>query len=442
MSASLTLEETQALTHVEFHEKFAFLFQPHAYKIAWGGRNALKSWSYARALLVLGSRQPERILCTREVQKSLKDSVHQLLCDQITELGLEDFYEPYESEIRGRNGTTFLFAGLSEQTSRTIKSFEGVNKCWIEEAQTITKRSYEILIPTIRKEGSELWVSFNPELDTDETYVRFILEPPEDTVSVFTTFKDNPWFSAKSEKDRRHCELTDPEGYQNIWLGVPRSAVAGAIYAKEVTLAYKERRICCVPYDPALKVHTVWDLGHRDYTAIGLFQKGYAEYRMIGMIYDHQRKLHEYAAELNGLHLNWGWDWLPHDGFIEDVKSPSAYHILVQHGRRVKPKVGTKLPIPNVDVEIGIKALRGIFHRLVIDAETCAVFIEAAKRYRRVINQQTQQPGPPLHDIHSDPMDMGRYFALIADKMTNDEERELRPKGRVQPPFDAGTGAL
>ena len=442
MSGKLTPQEVSHLAECEFHEKFAFLFDPYDYKICWGGRNGLKSWSIARTLLAIGAKRTIRILCGREIQKTLKDSVHQLLTDQAQSLGLGKFYGIFDNEIRGRNGTLFLFAGFSNMTVESVKSFEGVDILWIEEARNISKRSYEIIIPTIRKTDSEVWISFNPELDTDETYVRFILSPPPKSMSVFTTFADNPWRSEKSENDRLHCQHTDPDAYDNIWLGKPRTAVAGAIYAKEIHQAMLDKRICRVPYDPRLKVHTVWDLGKRDYTAIGLFQKGFSEFRMINYIHDHQQYLPFYAAKLNAMNMNWGWDWLPHDGFISDIKSPSAYQILKDHGRRVKPKIDTTLPVPNVEIETGIKAVRLIFPRLVIDSETCAGFIEAAKRYRRTINTQTQQPGAPLHDQFSDPMDMLRYFALVADKLTNDEELNRRP--RVQPvrSYDRGAGAL
>jgi phage terminase large subunit len=438
----LTEAEEASIAQAQFIRKFAFLFEPHAYKICWGGRNGLKSWSIARALLILGTKTKLRILCAREIQKTIKDSVHQLLKDQIITLGLSDFYNPKIAEITGRNGTQFLFTGLSDLTVTSVKSFEGVDILWLEEAETISKNSYDVIIPTIRKEGSEVWISFNPELSTSETYVRFIKTPPEDCVSVFTTYRDNLWRSEKSEKDRLQMQRTDPEGYDNVYEGNLRSTVAGAIYTREINLAIKEKRICRVPYDPALKVHTVWDFGFNDFMSIGLFQKGRAEFRMIGYLEDSGFKIEHYVAELKELRLNWGWDWLPHDGFIQDFKAPSAYSIMTRLGRRVKPKVGTKLPVPNIEVEKGIIAVRTVFHRLIIDEVTCAAFIEHIKRYKRALNNTTQEFGAPVHDQHSHGADMIRYFALVHDKMTNDEELHARPKLQIQQPFDPGTGLL
>jgi phage terminase large subunit len=126
--------------NAEFPAKLRFLFSPKRYKVARGGRGSGKSWGFARALLVLGAKSKLRIICSREVQKSIKDSVHKLLEDQIGALGLTSFYDIFTTEIRGKNGTEFLFAGLSDQTIDSIKSFEGADICWVEEAQTVSSR--------------------------------------------------------------------------------------------------------------------------------------------------------------------------------------------------------------------------------------------------------------------------------------------------------------
>ena len=127
--------------HLRLPEKLGFLFEPYQYKVAYGGRGSGKSWSFARALLVQGYAEPLRILCTREIQKSIKDSVHRLLADQIKDLGLADFYEVLETVIRGKNGTEFVFAGLQTHTVESIKSYEGMDRVWIEEAHKVSKRS-------------------------------------------------------------------------------------------------------------------------------------------------------------------------------------------------------------------------------------------------------------------------------------------------------------
>jgi len=153
---------------VSIPEPMGALYEPRRYKIMYGGRGGGKSHTVAQALLDMGARKPLRILCAREIQKSMRDSVHRLLKDYIVKLGLESFYEVLDTEIRGRNGTLILFTGLQSHTVDSIKSFEGVDLVWIEEAHAISKKSLDTLIPTIRKEGSEIWMTLNPDMDTDE----------------------------------------------------------------------------------------------------------------------------------------------------------------------------------------------------------------------------------------------------------------------------------
>lgn len=235
------------------------LFQPKRYKILYGGRGAAKSWSVARALLVLAASRPLRVLCTREVQKSIRDSVRRLLMDQIEILGLPG-YTVLDTEIRHDNGSLFIFAGLSEQTVESIKSFEGVDICWCEEAQSISKRSWDVLSPTIRKAGSEIWMTLNPHLETDETYARFVAAPSPDTWAQPVNWRDNPWFTQELNVERRKTRERDPDGYENIWEGVPMRVAEGAIYATEVRVMFKSGRVRNVPHDPVLLVDSTQEL--------------------------------------------------------------------------------------------------------------------------------------------------------------------------------------
>lgn len=402
------------MSHAEFPAKLQFLFAPYRYKVAYGGRGSSKSWSFARALLIQAASTKLRVLCTREVQKSIKDSVHRLLSDQIESLGLGEFYEILETEIRGRNGSNFVFSGLASQTVESIKSFEGIDIVWCEEAQNISKKSWNTLIPTIRKEGSEIWISFNPELDTDETYTRFVLSPQADSHVAEVNYSDNPWFPMVLEQERLHCQLTNKEDYDQIWEGKCRVAVSGAIYAVEVGDAIRAGRICNVPYDPRLKVHTVWDLGWNDAMTIGLVQRVRSELRVIDYIEDSHKTLDWYVAELAKKNLNWGIDWIPHDGSNKDFKTGKSTKELLQAFGR-KPKL-----VPNIGLEHGIKAGRMAFGQCYFDKAKTARLVECLKRYRRSINQATNEPGAPMHDEFSHGADMWRYLSIVADQMTND----------------------
>ena len=179
-----------------------FYYKKSRYKIAFGGRGSAKSWTIARLLVLLAASKQIRVLCARETQKSIQESVHKLLKDQIDLLGLNAFFDVQESKILGKNGSDFAFVGIRQQNITNIKSFEAVDICWVEEAQVVTKKSWDMLTPTIRKPGSEIWVTFNPELDTDETYERFVLNPPEESIVIECNYTDNPWFPNELEKER------------------------------------------------------------------------------------------------------------------------------------------------------------------------------------------------------------------------------------------------
>lgn len=399
----------------KFPEKLQCLFEPAPYKVVHGGRGSGKSWGFARALLILGAQRPLRILCAREVQKSIEDSVHTLLKDQIMELGLSEFYEVLAYEIRGKNGTTFAYSGLAQHTVTTIKSFEGVDICWVEEAQAVSKKSWDVLRPTIRKPGSEIWITFNPELETDVTYQMFVVNPPTGAVVLQMNFNDNPWFTDKLEQERLDCMRSQPKDYDNIWGGVCKPAVAGAIYYDEMTAVETQKRICNVPYDPMLKVHVVFDLGWNDAMAISLVQKHASELRVIEYIEDNRRTLDSYSADLKMKGYNWGNVYLPHDGEHKNIQTgKSAKEIMEALGWTVRIT-------PNMSVEDGIRVTRMAFGRMYFDKERTARLVQCAKRYRRAINKQTNEPGAPLHDEWSHGADNLRYVAINADDMRNEE---------------------
>jgi phage terminase large subunit len=401
----------------QFPDKLEFLFRPCRFKVARGGRGSGKSWGFARALLLLAARQPLRVLCTREIQNSIKDSVHRLLSDQISALGLQSLYEIQNDQIIGPNGSLFLFSGLHQQTVDSIKSFEGVDIVWVEEAQSVVKRSWDVLIPTIRRPNSEIWVTFNPDLDTDDTYQRFVVNPPEGRcISIEMNFSDNPWFPDELEQERQHCARTRPNDYPNIWLGKCRSVVDGAIYADEVRDLLESGRHGFVPYDPTLKVHAIFDLGWNDLTAIILAQRNGPEMRVIRYIEDNRRRLDQYSADLRDFRYNWGKVFLPHDGTSGNIVSGTLTP------RTTMESLGWEVEIlPRLDPEDGIRLAREMFPRTRIDKNQAGPLVERLRRYRRHINKVTREPGAPLHDENSHGADVWRYLAMAAPQMVNEE---------------------
>ncbi len=194
---------------------------PGRYRVAYGGRGSAKSWSFARILLADAMGRRMRILCARELQLSIQESVHKLLCEQIQTMGLDGFFDAQKTTIKGRNGSEFIFSGIKSDPNK-IKSMEGVDVCWVEEAAKVSAESWETLIPTIRKPGSEIWVTFNPESEDDPTFRRFIVNPPPDAKVLKINWEDNPWFPNELRAEKDYLYRVDPEAAAHVWGGETR----------------------------------------------------------------------------------------------------------------------------------------------------------------------------------------------------------------------------
>lgn len=215
--------------------KAEFLFRPSRYKVLRGGRGSAKSTSIAQALLELGKRSKLLILCTREYQNSISESVHRLLEGKIYDNGLSWFYNVNKTTIEGRNGTAFIFAGLRKNIN-SIRSIEGVNICWVEEAHTVSKESWRVLTPTIRRPGAEIWVSYNPELEEDPTHVMFSDPLPPETTVVEMNWRDNPWFPDTLNRERLHMLANDPGLYDHVWEGKCLKNTAATIFLNKFAI--------------------------------------------------------------------------------------------------------------------------------------------------------------------------------------------------------------
>lgn len=252
---------------VEVLPAFDFLYEPHPWKCHYSGRGAGKSYSYADALLVAGLMRKCKILCAREYQNSIRDSVHSLLRDRIEALGLVGHYEIGQAYITGRNGTQFLFEGVAHNID-SIRSIPGITHCWIEEAANISERSLDVLIPTVREEGSEIWVTFNPERDDDPIYKKLIINPPPGAVVKKVFYYDNPHLSKKIRAEAEYCKETNPQKYAHIWLGEPIIDYDSLVYR------WKPENESPKPLEfyKNHPVYTSWDFGTRDETAVIAWQ--------------------------------------------------------------------------------------------------------------------------------------------------------------------------
>lgn len=224
-------------------------FKPARYKVAYGGRGSGKSYNIATMLLILATQNKLRILCTREFQISIKDSVHKLLSDRIKELELTNKFKITDKDIKAINGSEFIFKGLHNSIDE-IKSMEGINICWIEEAANVSNKSYEVLIPTIRALNSEIWISFNPNLQTDATYKRFILNPPENAIIKQINWRQNPFFNKTLNLERLALKKVDMDLYNHVWEGQPRiSSKAQVMHGKwEIKALHEDLLKNKIPY--------------------------------------------------------------------------------------------------------------------------------------------------------------------------------------------------
>lgn len=422
--------------NAQFPDKLQFLFEPARYKVAYGGRGGTKSWGFARALLIMGAQRPMQVLCARELQNSIDESVHKLLELQVDALGLSGCYDVQARRIVGRNGSEFIFEGLRHNVSR-IKSYEGVDIVWVEEAQAVSKNSWEVLIPTIRKPGSEIWVSFNPDFEDDDTYQRFVAHPPHRSVVQEIGWRDNPWFPAELEEERQTLLARSQSDYDHVWEGRCRRWLEGAIYAEELRAAYEDKRVCAVAHDPALPVYTAWDIGHTDDTCILWYQLVHDEVHVLEGYALSGGSLSHFASQVLGVEVEitisprngvtvskggplpglehrrayrYAQHWLPPDAKAK---------LLAAGGRSVERQLKTALgatvrSIRNTSsVEHGIQALRSLFSRCWFDESGCYDLLRALRSYqRRVQADEVSLARSPLHNWASNYADAARYMAV------------------------------
>ena len=393
-----------------------------------GGRGGGKSWEIADFLLIEGAKQKHRILCCREVQKSIKQSVHKLLSDRIAALGLGAFYEILETEIRGKNGTEFSFAGLLSHTVESVKSFEGATITWIEEAQTVSAFSLSILIPTVVRTSKPMVImSMNPKLPSDAVYSQYVLGDRDDTVVVQINYTDNKECPEELIALAEQMKADDYDQYEHIWLGRPKEIADGAIYKAEFEQIKRENRICKVPHDPNLPVYTSWDLGILDPTAIWFFQIYGKEVRAINHYEANNEPLAHYARILDEKKQQYGYQYekhfAPHDIAARDLSSGvSREQTMANLGYRMNK--GARL-----GVEDRIEATRQFLKNCWFDAENCKHGIRALQNYRREFNDKLDQfKATPVHDWASHSSDAFGEGAININKMQVATKPKPMPK--------------
>ena len=400
------MSEAQVL-EIKTPDVFLPLYEPNRYKILYGGRGGAKSFAVADALIVKAWETRLLILCTRELQKSIKESVHLLLKNRIEHLGFADEYEILNNEIRGKNGSRFIFMGLKHNPTE-IKSTEGVDICWVEEAEKVTDASWKILIPTIRKEDSEIWVTFNPNLITDATYQRFVMAPPPGAWVQKVGWQDNPFFPKVLKDERDYLKEKDYEEYLHVWEGELKVFADGAIYKKQLEKARKDGRITSVPIENGVEVHTFWDLGRDDATAIWFMQQVGREYRFIDYYSARFEDIEHYARIIKERGYNYASHWMPHDVEVQVLGMKSSRKAMFM-AAGVRPiEVVKRIP----DLMDGIAMTKQIFDNCWFDSERCKEGIQALSNYSRAYDDERDTYAErPVHNWASNGSDAFRQFA-------------------------------
>lgn len=354
----------------------------------------------------MGAAAKLRILCAREFQSSIADSVHKLLSDQIAEMGMSGFYTVEKATIYGINGTEFRFAGIRTNIG-AIKSFEGIDIAWVEEAANVSKSSWMTLVPTIRKEGSEIWVSFNPELEADETYQRFVVSPPSESVVIKIGWEDNPWFPDTLRREKDDLFAKNEDDYHHVYGGHCKHALEGAIFAKELRDAATQDRICSVPWNQAKPVETFWDLGKRDMTSIWFAQVIGFEYRVLDFYENAGQNLAHYIKVLQEKPYTYGTTWLPHDAEHDLLASERT---IAQQMRAAGHKVRI---VPKVTKGNQIEAARSVFGQCWFDRERTADGVQHLRHYQYDVDPDTKlRSKDPMHDEHSHAADAFLYLGM------------------------------
>lgn len=449
-------QQKQTEDIIEYPEDLLFLVtEPARYKILYGGRGGMKTETIALALIILARRKKLRIACFREIQKSISESVFETIKNRIIEAGWANEFDIQATTIIcKRTGAEFIFFGLRYNIN-SIKSIARIDIAWIEEAVNVSKTSWDKLTPTIRGrgknvvlenlndnkggpfgKGTEIWISFNPEMDTDETYKRFILKR-DDYAPDFVTndngekvryafvkmlsYKDNPWLPDDLKLECELLRLSDEDEWLHVWGGQTKQTLTGAIYAKEIKKVLLNGRRGKVPYDQSRPVHTFWDLGHDDFTSIWFVQQVGVEYNIINYFQDRLQKIPYYLEHLQELHYNYGFHYLPHDGDNETLASMSVANIVRKSypGKvKIVPRVSKKV--------VGIRAARVVFDLCNFDEENTADGWQCLCRYCYDIDKDGKWSNEPKHDENSHGADAFQTFSLSLKS-----ETASKPKIRV-----------
>lgn len=399
---------------VEVPRKLQPLLYPRRYKGAYGGRGGAKSHFFAEQIIVRCLMGGCRVVCIREVQNSIKDSVRQLLIDKIEKLGLFSSFDILESEIRGPQGSQIVFKGMQSYNAANIKSLEGYDIAWVEEAQTLSQHSLDLLRPTLRKDGSELWFSWNPRFKTDPVDQFFRKNPPGDAVSVLINWRDNPWFPDVLQKEMAHDFATDPDKAEHIWNGAYGFG-QGAILARWVAIAERTGRICDVEADPdGAPLMVSSDIGFRDTAGWWFWQPQLGGYKVLKYVgasgMDADDWIPELKKHITAIGVPLGRIWLPHDARAKTFQSK---HTTVE---KFLEGFGHEhvAVVPQTKKLDQISAARTVVNKCQFDKDGCEDGLDGLRAWEYEFNEETGAfSREPVHNWASHPSDAFAYGCQV-----------------------------
>lgn len=402
---------------INLPEDYFPLTEAHRYKILYGGRGGAKSQTVARVLLLQGYEAKHKILCAREIQKSIQDSVHSLLVEQIEEMGLSWFYEVQKSTILGKNGTEFLFAGLRSNIAN-VKSIPNITRAWIEEAQSASATNIKTLALTVRAPNSEIWLTFNPDLEDDPVYQEYVVTPPDDSLIMKVNYWNNPFFPDVLRKEMESDKKKNHESYLHVWEGECKKTIDGAIFSNEIQKASEEQRLTRVPLAPGVPVQTFWDLGQSDNTAIWFVQLVGMEFRILDYYQASGHKMGHYievlADKAKERNYKYAEHCLPHDAEHEQLAAQSTIKEQLEQALTDNPSLGeTVRVVPRIAKKaLGIDAARSIFGQCVFDKALTADGLQCLRHYAYAKDVETGRVSKePKHDTWSHGSDAFLCFA-------------------------------
>lgn len=384
---------------VETSRAFAPFIKPSRYKAAHGGRGSGKSHEFAKRLIKrCSAKDGVRAICLRQVQRSLAESAKRLVEDEIERRAAPNFRCLHDrTETPG--GGVIVYNGLQDHTADSLKSYEGFDIAWVEEAHTITARSLTILRPTLRKADSELWFSWNPRRKSDPVDQLFRgANPPPNSIVVEANWRDNPWFPAVLEQERIYDQTHNPDTYQHVWEGAYATIVKGAYYAEGLSQAQREGRITSLTADPIAEIKAFWDLGVGDATAIWIAQFISKEIHVLDYIEGEGQPLSYYLAELRAKGYGQALCVLPHDGAHRDSISATRFDEHIRQGgfrSEVVPNQGQGA------ARLRIESARRLFPRIWFNAERTEAGREALGSYHEKRNDDREIGLGPEHDWSS-----------------------------------------